>query len=232
MNNNEQPPINTNDPPQPTPNPYEQALKRLLATNPSDLIKLKEIVESRPSSWGSRSVAPYYNEKFGKQAQEIIERLFSDRTKDIILDASRLGIRPETLRLQFQQGWQWLREQAPDPKCREYFTALREGKMVDTMTVGPRVRIFICGQETSELMASIQTAPSINVNAWRDEFEAWIATPDKEEGSVFERKDLRLSKDQIDWALNSLAGLDCYHVLMDKPNHFKVVYFTVGNLAE
>lgn len=206
---------------------YKELLDKFLKTPVEDLEKIQAVIAARPPNWSPTSNAPYYNERYGKQAKILIDKLFANRKSDIVLDAKTHRIAVATLKAQFYQGWSWLCDHAPEKDAREFYSKIKEAKLIELMVMGPRIRIFIRDDSAQELVASMEEVASINTTAWRDEFSEWIDKSDKEEGEIYELKDHKLTAEQLEWVNNSLAGLEGYHILATKNNTLKVAYCTL-----
>lgn len=158
--------------------------------------RLASVMEHRPVGWSNRSVAPYYTKHYGEQAKVLIDTLFADRDNDITLDTKFHGVSVATAKMQFYQGWQWLRERHEDPEQRAKYVDIYINGMIETQTIGRKIRLYIKDEGTKELLNAISKVPSYNKKkesplTWKERLDKWLDEDHKDGDTIsIEREDL------------------------------------------
>lgn len=168
-------------------------------------------VRKRPMGWGRRSVAPYYNEHYGKEAKVVLDEMMKDR-KDVCYHYSeflkKFGISKETLYLRVNQSMRWVVEMMDD-KDHTYgrFLAMLTIKRVPGLGITVRFRPECRDGEVSDFKPKAVDAND-ETPKWKEKLNQWLENTESE--PVFLKEGLCLTPvemEDIKASLNSVQGI-------------------------
>jgi hypothetical protein len=155
------------------------------------MITVAKMDNVRPVHWSKAANAPYYRQKYAEELRPTIDEIFETKKDRIFLYAEYPNISRKTLQLKCFQAFDFLVREMDTPEAK-YRTA-RENIIITKEKQG--IRLSWAEKSRLGLAEPVLNNNDAFLKLMRD-VEKFV--DEEPEGSVFERKDLQLSEDEIE----------------------------------
>lgn len=188
-----------------------EKLKAAMFSSPAMQSQAVELlVNKRPFGWGRRSVAPYFNEHYGKQAKAVLDDMLATRKDqcfyyDFFL--KKFGISKQTLYQRVHQSIKYVIERMDDNEhtyARLYsmLEVKRQHGVGVVLRFRPECREGNVLDFKPKPVDSKEDAP-----LWKDKLDLWLETATPQD-PPFYKEGLALTRDEILNLENSLLGVE------------------------
>lgn len=191
----------------------ESQIKQIL-NNPQQAAKIVDIlVSKRPQGWGRRSIAPYFNHKYGSEMLAVLDEMMKDQQDRLYSYEhfqKQFGISKNTLYLRVNQSMMYVCEKmdTPEHKYAHFCSLLSIERKRD---VGVIIRFK--PEMRNGFMSEFKPLPVIGKDelpTWKKELDDWLETAQPgDEPLLIERLALNPEEiAQVKASLNGIAGVN------------------------
>jgi len=184
----------------------QETVNELLA-NKDNGRKIAEALlpSSKPESWGRRSNAPYFKEKYAKEVQSVLDKLMEDKQPVVYsyrYFGTKFGYSPNTLYLRIYQGIRFLLRYM-DPE-KKYFKLMQHISL--SREKGKGVFLRWIGEDTMVIRTEdVEFQPKDEVPHWKVELQRFLEDDTIKE---FVRERLYLSPEDVQQTKITVAQLE------------------------
>lgn len=169
---------------------------------------VEQVVGNKPANWSKRSIAPYYNEKYGKDMVVVLQDMMQSREDQIFeydYFKSKFNISKKTLYLRINQSMRYALERLDDTShTLGRFCSMLEVKKLDTGVVirfKPECRN---GDITEFKPKPILAREELPI--WQSQLDTYLEEAKPGDKPLFIDK-LALTSSEIENIKNSMRGL-------------------------
>jgi hypothetical protein len=187
----------------------ESQIKQVLS-NPQHAAKIVDIlVSKRPQGWGRRSIAPYFNHKYGAEMMIVLDEMLRDKTDRVYnydYFQKQFGISKNTLYLRVNQSMMYVCEKMDTPEHKyarfcERLTVERKRDVGVIIRFKPEMRDDFTSEFKPKPVMGKEELP-----VWKEELDDWLAVAQPGDEPLLIEK-LALNPEEIQQVRTSLQGL-------------------------